>query len=128
MSAETGCWVWTAYRDRDGYGVVSDTSNRGRRAHRAVYELHVGPIPEGLQLDHLCRNTGCVNPAHLEPVTCRVNLLRGDTVNARNAQKTHCKRGHEFTPENTGRQPRGRYCRTCSRLCARRREEAASQP
>ncbi|MEU4967832.1 HNH endonuclease signature motif containing protein [Streptomyces smyrnaeus] len=115
------CWEWTGELSEKGYG---RTQRKGRYtgAHRAVYEHLVGPIPEGLVLDHLCRNPPCVNPAHLEPVTNRDNILRGIGVGAINAQKTHCIRGHEFTPENTLRLgpnwpggPDRRACRTCRR-------------
>jgi hypothetical protein len=86
-----------------------------RRAHRVAFEWLVGPVPKGLVLDHLCRNRGCVNPSHLEPVTQQVNTLRGAGPAARNANKAHCKWGHEFTPENTGVDKRGkRWCKTCS--------------
>lgn len=109
-----GCWVWTA-ANASGYGrfwvghlVV---------AHRFAYELLVGPIPDGMQLDHLCRNPPCVNPAHLEPVTCRVNLLRGETQTARRSRQTHCSRGHEFTAANTYTKPNGaRNCRACKAI------------
>lgn len=82
-----GCWPWTASGSRDGYGQFS-ADGRGVRAHRFAYELLVGPIPEGLQLDHLCRNPGCVNPAHLEPVTGWENTMRGNTPAAINAATT----------------------------------------
>lgn len=126
------CWLWTAYLRR-GYGKIK-ISNRTVLAHRFAYEMLVGPIPDGLQLDHLCRVRNCVNPAHLEPVTSRENTLRGATPAALNAAKTHCKNGHEYTPENTylikptKTQPNGaRACRTCrraahSRLTVKRRE------
>jgi hypothetical protein len=86
-------------------------------AHRVSYELVKGPIPEGLHLDHLCRTPLCVNPDHLEPVTHRENLLRGNTFAARNAAKTHCVQGHELTPDNLYlRKDRiGRMCMTCRR-------------
>ena len=103
------CWEWTGPKDRKGYG------RAGRRgsAHRVVYELVVGPIPDNLQLDHLCRNHGCCRPDHCEPVPCRENLMRGKTLAAANAAKTHCSRGHEYTTENTEEYRGRRKCRTC---------------
>lgn len=104
-----GCWNWVGYAQR-GYGVfekrIAGIRYRGR-AHRVVYELLVGPIPEGLTIDHLCRNTLCVNPDHLEPVTGAENVRRA------NAFRTHCIRGHEFTEENTYYRNGGRRCRPC---------------
>lgn len=135
------CWLWTGAKNK-GHGqfTVSRTDVRSPKklmAHRYAYELLVGPIPDGLELDHLCRVRHCVNPAHLEPVTRRENLLRGETHAARNAAKTHCKRGHEFTPENTYYPKGGRGCRTCRTAYMREyakthrrtrvRERAASQ-
>ena len=109
------CWLWTGPTDQDGYGLVS-IQNKSRRVHRLAYEMLVGPIPEGLTLDHLCRTPSCVNPAHLEPVTSRVNTLRGFNPPAINARKTHCKRGHAYTPENTMLLTKGRrFCRECHR-------------
>lgn len=123
----SGCWIWhgqVAY-GRGGYGIFSvgsraDGARRNVRAHRFAYEMGKGPIPEDLQLDHLCRVRRCVNWDHLEPVTGRVNTLRGLTLPAANASKDECKWGHPFTPENT-REAQGRYgvqriCRACSRL------------
>jgi len=84
--------------------------------HRIAYEFALGPIPDGLTLDHLCRNTICCNPAHLEPVTLRVNTLRGTSPIADNARKTHCKNGHPFDEANTynpPKQPTHRHCRIC---------------
>jgi hypothetical protein len=109
------CWLWTGPGNGAGYGIIS----RGRAsegkvaAHRAVYELLLAPIPEGLTLDHLCRNRICVNPAHMEPVTMRVNLLRGEGPSARAARATHCPQGHEYSPDNTYRSKRGRECKKC---------------
>lgn len=103
---EDACWIWTAHRDGRGYGRFESTA-----AHRVAYRISIGPIPQGLTIDHLCRNKGCVNPAHLEPVTNAENQRR-----AAEAQ-THCKYGHEFTPENTYRnpsRPNVRHCRACS--------------
>jgi hypothetical protein len=118
-----GCWPWTGARQDKGYGLFSPTHSRQVGAHRVAYELTTGQIPDGMVIDHLCRNPPCVNPAHLEPVTSRENLLRGTTLAAANATKTHCDHGHEFTPENTRiTKPEGkRICRTCAREWMRRR-------
>ena len=89
-------------------------------AHRYAYEELVGPIPEGLQLDHLCRNRSCVNPDHLEPVTCRENLRRGETLNAANLAKTHCPAGHPYAGENLSITAKGfRECIECGRTRSR---------
>lgn len=105
----TGCWNWTAYIDAGGYG-RSNMPGLPELAHRASYEAFVGPIPNGLTLDHLCQNTRCVNPDHLEPVTNAENVRRA------NQAKTHCKRGHEFNEANTTVHPvRGRRCLVCHR-------------
>jgi hypothetical protein len=116
-SQADGCWHWTGRVARDGYGFLHVGGGRYVLAHRWSYEHHVGPIPEGLTIDHLCRVRHCVNPEHLEPVTQRVNNLRSESEPAKNARKTHCKRGHEFTPENTYRHRDGRReCGTCKVL------------
>ena len=93
------CWLFTGARCTRGYGQIKN-AGRDRLAHRVAYEELVGPIPDGLQLDHLCRVRRCVNPAHLEPVTCRENLLRGETVAAVSAARTHCPQGHELEGAN----------------------------
>jgi HNH endonuclease len=120
---DDGCWEWAGGHNRDGYGTVYTTPGSGPRgAHRVIYELLVGPIPDGLEIDHLCRNRGCVNPGHMEPVSKRVNLLRGLGVGARNAAKTHCPRGHAYDAANTYISRDGkRVCRTCHRERALRR-------
>ena len=104
---EGGCWEWQRALTRGGYGSATLASGECRRAHRWVYESRIGPIPDGLQLDHLCRNKRCVNPDHLEPVTHAENQRRAA------ATRTNCKHGHEFTIENTYLNGGGRHCRTC---------------
>ncbi len=117
VDPETGCHEWNAHRTQNGYGQFG-MGSRVLYAHRAAYEIYVGPIPGGLHIDHLCRNRGCVNPEHLEAVTQRENTLRGVGVAAACARKTHCLRGHEFKPENTyrGRSDGSRECITCRAL------------
>lgn len=116
------CIVWTAAKSRLGYGHMG-VDGRTREVHRVAYEAFVGPVPEGLTLDHLCRNRACVNPDHLEPVPHRENVLRGEGPTAVNARKTHCKRGHELSPENVyiNATSGSRQCRPCARLIERHR-------
>lgn len=118
----TMCWEWLGHIDkRSGYGTInlsriecSDENKRGRLVHRVSYELCVGLIPEGLTLDHLCRNRCCVNPEHLEPVTLVENVMRGECLNARRARQTHCLNGHALTGYNLIIKKHGhRNCRTC---------------
>lgn len=117
-----GCWLWTGNRSRS-YGYIYNGGGRGNErrtmAHRAVYEAAVGPVPDGLELDHLCRVRLCVNPAHLEPVTRLENIRRGvgpAILGALNGSKTECKNGHPFDEANTRLRPTGgRTCRQCER-------------
>ena len=116
--APGGCWLWIGSVNENGYGTVGRWRGPQRRAHRAFYELLVGPIPDGLDLDHLCRVRRCVNPAHLEPVTRSENLRRSVR-----SMRLVCKKGHPLTPENTRVKSDGRRrCRTCQREADRRRE------
>lgn len=111
----TACWLWTAAILPCGYGQFHNL-----KPHRISYELEVGPIPTGLVIDHLCRVRACVNPAHLEPVTQRENIMRGDGVAAKNAVKTHCAIGHEFAGANLRVCKGQRICRECNRLAVNR--------
>ncbi|KKN02548.1 hypothetical protein LCGC14_1116570 [marine sediment metagenome] len=108
------CWNWLGNMYSGGYGVFW---NHGQvRAHRYAYELHRGPIPEGLQIDHLCRNRIYVNPDHMEAVTQKVNMMRGIGPAARHAAATHCPQGHPYDLFNTYITVEGwRKCRTCHR-------------
>lgn len=122
------CWIWTASVSTSGYPTFWGGAEVGRvHSHRFAYELEVGPIPDGLTIDHLCNRPLCVNPAHLEAVTQRVNILRAPNgVAAQNARKTHCKRGHPFDQDNTYVDPNGyRICRTCRRATDRSRARVA---
>ncbi len=115
VSSFSACWIWSGKPNENGYGIFGGNgySRRGssKRAHRRAYELAVGPIPDGLTIDHLCRRRLCVNPLHLEPVTLEENIRRARAAGA----KTHCKRGHELTGANVHfrRDGRGRECQTC---------------
>lgn len=109
------CWYWSGHLKRDGYGLAYD-GIKTRQAHRMAYELLIGPIPDGLVLDHLCRVKRCVNPDHLEPVTNAENIRRGQLAMGRGVGATHCPQGHAYDDENTYTDRNGyRYCRTCQR-------------
>jgi hypothetical protein len=114
---DDGCWRWQGWIDPQGYGYCYYEGKR-RSIHRLSYQILVGPIPSDLVCDHLCCVRNCLNPAHIELVTSGINVLRGHerrkiagrpALNLRN----HCRKGHEFTPENTFMHWRGRTCRTC---------------
>lgn len=108
MDAEGDCWIWKGHTHK-GYARFN-----GRQAHRVLFEAFIGPIPDGLELDHLCRNPLCVNPHHVEPVTRAENMRR------RSEAQTHCKRGHEFTEANTYLRGGRRTCRRCQVATVRR--------
>lgn len=119
VDKNTGCWTWTAYRNRLGYGKVA-WKGEATTIHRIMYAWLVAPLPRGFaarktaQLDHLCKNRACCNPTHLELVTQKTNILRSTAPSAGYARRAHCSKGHEFTPENTYKSKKGeRICRTC---------------
>src|SRR3990167_4627906 len=118
------CWPWTAYCDPAGYGRYG-RNGKSERAYRLTYIDTVGPIESGLHLDHLCRNRRCVNPAHLEPVTPRLNVLRGVGPAARHATKDRCDAGHLYVPETTYVHPVNgrRVCRVCQRQWQREHQQ-----
>lgn len=124
--SERGCWEWTGALNSRNYGCIAVTGV-SQLAHRVAYTLLVGPIPGGLEIDHLCRNTVCCNPSHLEPVTQYQNVHRRPDI-----RKTHCIRGHAMTPENIIMKYRGTHemwnCRECTNAAARRRRAERSQP
>lgn len=121
--AANGCWLWVGHRDEKGYGIWNK-----RKAHRVMYERHIGPIPDGLVLDHfVCDTKPCCNPHHVKPVTSRDNTLRGDTLAARQLAQTHCLRGHPLVTGNLRKakgEPRKRRCLTCKREAAKRAYDA----
>lgn len=120
---QSGCWLWTGTLTAGGYGQIRSRDFGTMYAHRWAYEHFVGPIPAGLQIDHLCRVRRCVNPAHLEPVTARTNFLRGDGVLTSGKWQratTHCPHGHPYSGENLYATYDGkRLCRICRKKTAR---------
>lgn len=118
----TACWLWAGAKSTAGYGYIRDDPANGGRAvpaHRVAYQLFVGAIPNGLELDHLCRTPGCVNPRHLEPVSHSVNVARGESIPARFARRSHCPAGHDLRAPGalifkaTGNTRRASRCRLC---------------
>ncbi len=127
------CWPWIAVKN-GGYGEIkAESGNRKHKAHRVAFEIHKGPIPKGLVVDHICRNPSCVNPNHLRAITKVENTMIGFGYYAINGRKTHCVNGHEFTPSNTlkhsGAAGGGRRCRTCKleKEAARKRRIRAAR-
>lgn len=139
IKTEVGCWLWRGSHNKDGY-----PRHAGTRAHRTSYVLKNGRIPEGLEIDHLCGNRGCLNPDHLEAVTHRENVSRGrlgGVTRKRNISKTHCPSGHEYTKENTYVAPRvyqqnksgrnyafvpnnpSRHCKLCKKIAHKKWRE-----
>jgi hypothetical protein len=131
IAAQGGCWVWTAHRLPAGYGVFSvgsrsDGTRKNVKAHRFSYESMIGPVPPGLVLDHLCRNRACVNPRHLEPVTTKENIRRGER-----ATKTRCLRGHLLAGDNLLPYAKAlgwRACRRCKQMKSREGYHGRSLP
>lgn len=131
LGYETPCWQFRGHLDPQGYGRLCRGGHR--LAHRVYYTELVGAIPEGLVIDHLCRQHGCVNPAHLQPVAVLVNWWRGESPTRLNVEKTHCPHGHAYTEDNLvpSARKRGRACRTCHReavkRCNRKRRDREMQ-
>ena len=128
IDPETQCHMWQRAKTTPGYGVMR-IAGHNRPAHRVAYERKIGPIPPGLELDHLCRNRACVNPAHLEPVTHQENVRRGTGIAAIHAKKTHCPKGHPYSGDNLriNVTTNGRLCLTCIRAYRHSPQRLANQ-
>ncbi|MCA1844613.1 MAG: HNH endonuclease [Actinobacteria bacterium] len=112
---DDGCWLWTASIDADGYGRLGKGSDptQPTKAHVVLWNALRGPVPEGMELDHLCQVKHCVNPAHLEPTTHLVNCQRRPQYQS---EKTHCPQGHPYDEENTYDNQGRRHCRACMKV------------
>ena len=123
------CWIWLGQKIPEGYGNIGTRDHKHVLVHRLSYELHKGPIPDGLVIDHLCRTPACVNPDHLEAVTQRDNIIRGKSPSSQNSIATHCKRGHLFDEANTRwiKNRTERVCRACQAFHARKYTAAKKQ-
>jgi HNH endonuclease len=118
-----GCWIWIAYKDKNGYGIFRDKSSI-IRAHRFSYQYYRGKIPKDLELDHvICQNPTCVNPNHLEAVSHKENILRGNSPSALHSKQTHCQNGHALNKDNIyfNKNANSRRCIICRRKNARDR-------
>lgn len=115
----SGCWLWRGNLT-NGYGTIS-VHGRRVKVHRCSYEMFNGPIPDGLAIDHLCRQRACINPLHLEAVTLKENILRGESPTAERARKTHCIRGHSLCDAYRHGPKGGRRCRPCWKALDKRR-------
>jgi hypothetical protein len=116
-----GCWIWQASKLKSGYGLFTNENRKTVTAHRWIWEYTHGAIPDEMVIDHICRNTSCVNPKHLQVITQSENIKRSLTV-IRRSERTHCRNGHEFTPQNTKyvTGQRGRRCGICAKQSVKR--------